>query len=181
MLRPSSSNKEWKLQATGTIQSHIFREQIMKPDTRSFQIKRLTKEHLADFQALVNLFNMVFEEESKIGSETHLLKLLNSKNFIALAALTENEVVGGLTAYELPMYHSDSSEIFLYDLAVKPEYQRMGIGMGLIRSLKAHCIQHGIKEFFVMAHAEDKHAIEFYRATGGKSEKVVNFLYETLE
>jgi aminoglycoside 3-N-acetyltransferase I len=153
----------------------------MKPEIRSFQIKRLAKEHLANFQALVNLFNMVFEEESKIGSETHLLKLLSNKNFIALAALAENEVVGGLTAYELPMYYSDSSEIFLYDLAVKPEYQRRGIGKELIQSLKAHCIRHGIKEFFVMAHAEDEHAIEFYRATGGKSENVVNFLYETLE
>jgi aminoglycoside 3-N-acetyltransferase I len=150
----------------------------MKPDTRLFQIKRLTKEHLADFQALVDLFNMVFEEESKIESETHLLKLLSNKDFIALAALTENEMVGGLTAYELHMYYSDSSEIFLYDLAVKPEDQRMGIGKGLIQSLKAHCLQQGIKEFFVMAHEEDEHAIEFYRSTGGKGENVINFLYE---
>jgi aminoglycoside 3-N-acetyltransferase I len=153
----------------------------MKPEISSFQIKRLTKEDLADFHALVNLFNMVFEEESKIGSETHLLKLLGNESFIALAALAENEVVGGLTAYELPMYYSDSSEIFLYDLAVKSEYQGMGIGKGLLQSLKAHCSKHGIKEFFVMAHAEDEHAIEFYRATGGKSENVVNFLYETAE
>ena len=150
----------------------------MNPEISSFQIKHLTQEHLADFQSLVNLFNMVFEEESKIGSETHLLKLLSNKDFIALAALTENEVVGGLTAYELPMYYSDSSEIFLYDLAVKPEYQRMGIGKGLIQSLKAHCLQQGIKEFFVMAHEEDEHAIEFYRSTGGKGENVINFLYE---
>jgi hypothetical protein len=32
-----------------------------------------------------------------------------------------------------------------------------------------------------MAHEEDEHAIEFYRSTGGKSEKVVNFLYQTEE
>lgn len=152
----------------------------MKPKMR-FQIKRLTEEHLTDFQALVSLFNMVFDEESKIGSETHLLKLLSNKDFIALAAVAENKIVAGLTAYELPMYYSDSSEIFIYDLAVKPEYQRMGIGKELIQSLKSHCIQAGIKEFFVMAHEEDEHAIEFYRSTGGKSEKVVNFLYETTE
>ena len=151
----------------------------MKPEISSFQIKRLTKEHLADFQALVNLFNTVFEEASKIGSETHLLKLLGNENFIALAALAENEVMGGLTAYELPMYYSDSSEIFLYDLAVKPEYQRMGVGKRLIERLKNYCAEQGIKEFFVMAHVEDEHAIEFYHATGGKSENVVNFLYET--
>jgi hypothetical protein len=28
-----------------------------------------------------------------------------------------------------------------------------------------------------MAHEEDEYAIEFYRAAGGKSEKVVNFVY----
>ena len=151
----------------------------MKPEISSFQIKRLTKEHLADFQALVNLFNTVFEEASKIGSETHLLKLLGNESFIALAALAENEVMGGLTAYELPRYYSDSSEIFLYDLAVKPEYQRMGVGKRLIERLKNYCAEQGIKEFFVMAHVEDEHAIEFYHATGGKSENVVNFLYET--
>jgi len=106
---------------------------------------------------------------------------LSSENFIVLAAFAENEVVGGLTAYELPMYYSDSSEIFLYDLAIKPEYQRRGIGKGLMQRLTAHCIQQGIKEFFVMAHAEDEHAIEFYHATGGESENVVNFLFETLE
>jgi aminoglycoside 3-N-acetyltransferase I len=153
----------------------------MKPEISSFQIEYLTKELVADFEALVNLFNMVFEEESKIGSEVHLLNLLSRENFIALAALTENEVVGGLTAYELPMYYSDSSEIFLYDLAVKPEYQRMGIGKGLLQALKDHCRENEIKEFFVMAHEEDEHAVEFYRSTGGKSEKVINFVYEAVQ
>src|SRR4026209_1719560 len=145
----------------------------------SIEIKRLTKEDLSDFTSLINLFNLVFEEESKIGSEANSLRLLNNDGFIAIVAIAENEVVGGLTAYELPMYYSDSSEIFLYDLAVKPEYQRKGIGKGLIQSLKAHCLQQGIKVFFVMAHEEDEHAIEFYRSTGGKSENVVNFLYNT--
>jgi aminoglycoside 3-N-acetyltransferase I len=153
----------------------------MKSDTKLFEIKQLTKEHLATFNSLIDLFNAVFEEEPNIGSETNLLRLLNNKGFIAIAALAENEVVGGLTAYELPMYYSDSSEIFLYDLAVKPEYQRMGIGKKLIQSLKEYCVNNGIKDFFVMAHVEDEHAIEFYHATGGKSEKVVNFIYEPVE
>jgi len=144
----------------------------------SIEIKRLTKEDLSYFTSLINLFNLVFEEESKIGSEANSLRLLNSAGFIAIVAIAENEVVGGLTAYELPMYYSDSSEIFLYDLAVKPEYQRMGIGKGLLHSLKEYCIENGIKDFFVMAHQEDQHAIEFYLATGGKAEKVVNFVYE---
>ena len=145
------------------------------------EIKQLTKQDLSEFTSLVDLFNTVFEEESKIGSKANLLKLLNNKSFIALVALAENKVVGGLTAYELPMYYSDSSEIFLYDLVVKPDHQRMGIGKGLLQRLKEYCTENGVKEFFVMAHEEDEHAIEFYHATGGKAEKVVNFLYEAGE
>ena len=153
----------------------------MNPNTKKFEIKQLTKEDLSIFNSLIDLFNIVFEEELKIRDETHLLRLLDSRDFIAMVAISENEVLGGLTAYELPMVYSDYSEVFLYDLAVKPEYQRMGIGKGLIQSLKEHCIKNGIKEFFVLAHEEDEHAIEFYRSTGGKSEKVVNFLYEVIE
>ena len=154
----------------------------MKQITKPFAIKQLTKEDVSTFNSLINLFNMVFEEEEpKIGSDANSLKLLGNKNFIAIAAVSEDEVLGGLTAYELPMYYAEHSEIFLYDLAVKAEYQRMGIGKGLIQSLKEYCIKNGVKEFFVMAHEEDEPAIEFYRFTGGKSEKVVNFLYKAHE
>ena len=151
----------------------------MNTNTKKLEIKQLTKEDLSAFKQLINMFNMVFEEaESAISSETNLIKLLSKNNFIAIVAFSENEVVGGLTAYELPMYYSENSEIFLYDLAVKPEFQRVGIGKRLIHSLRDYCKKNGIKEFFVMAHEEDEHAVEFYRSTGGKSEKVINFLYE---
>jgi len=153
----------------------------MNPSPKPFEIKQLTKEDLSTFNLLIDLFNMVFEEEPTIGENRNLSKLLGSSNFIAMVASSDNEVFGGLTAFELPMYYSEYSEIFLYDLAVKPEYQRMGIGKRLIHSLKEYCIKSGIREFFVLAHEEDEHAIEFYRSTGGKSEKVVNFLYEAIE
>jgi aminoglycoside 3-N-acetyltransferase I len=154
----------------------------MEQNAKPFEIKQLTKEDLSTFNSLIKLFNLVFEEENPtIGSEANSLRLLDDNRFIAIVALTENEVVGGLTAYEFPKYYSDSSEIFLYDLAVKPGYQRMGIGKKLLQNLKEYCIENGIREFFVMAHEEDKHAIEFYHTTGGKSEKVVNFIYEVVE
>ena len=154
----------------------------MNPNVEKFEIKQIAKEELSIFTSMIEMFNSVFEEDHPaIGSQTSLLKLLSNDHFIAIAALIGNEVAGGLTAYKLPMYYSDSSEIFLYDLAVKPQYQRKGIGKGLLQCLKEYCIKNEIKEFFVMAHEEDEHAIEFYRSTGGRSEKVVNFLYEAEE
>ena len=147
-------------------------------DPKRLQVRKLTQEDVSAFHSLVHLFNMVFEEdENAIGTEKNLLKLLGNSYFVAMAGFYENEIAGGLTAYELPMYYSDHSEIFLYDLAVRAEYQRMGIGKRLIHALKEYCVKNGINEFFVLAHEEDEHAVEFYRSTGGKSEKVVNFLY----
>lgn len=145
----------------------------------SFEIRKLSIDDLTRFQSLIELFNRVFEETQPASAgETHLRALLSTRSFIALAAFTENEVVGGLTAYELPMYQHDSSEILLYDLAVRPDYQRRGVGKQLLRYLKEYCSRQGIQEFFVLVHEEDEHAIEFYRATGGKSERVINFVYE---
>ena len=154
----------------------------MKQNIRSFEIKRLDESDLQLFKSLVDLFNLVFEEDpSNLGNDAILSGLLGNPCFIALVALAENEVAGGLTAYELPLYYAGHSEVFLYDLAVKPDYQRMGIAKELIQNLKAECLERGAREFFVLAHEEDEHAIEFYRATGGKGERVVNFLYETSE
>jgi aminoglycoside 3-N-acetyltransferase I len=154
----------------------------MNGEPKPIEIKRLNESELRSFKSLIDLFNIVFEEDrSNIGNDANLSGLLGNAQFIVMAALAEQEVIGGLTAYELPLYYADHSEVFVYDLAVKPEYQRMGIGKELIRSLKADCSRKGVREFFVLAHEEDEHAIEFYHSTGGKSERVVNFLYETFE
>jgi aminoglycoside 3-N-acetyltransferase I len=151
----------------------------MISNAEKIEVKQLIEKDLPVFGSLIEMFKTVFEEsESGISNETNLQRLLSSSNFIVIAAVFENEVIGGLTAYVLPMYYSDDSEVFLYDMAVKPEYQRMGVGKRLLHHLKEYCIKSGIKEFFVLAHEEDEHAVKFYHATGGRSEKVINFIYE---
>ncbi|MEH1829598.1 MAG: hypothetical protein V7L22_30390 [Nostoc sp.] len=49
----------------------------------------------------------------------YLRQLLDSDYFIAIAALKEGEVVGGLTAYELKKFEQERSEIYIYDLVVR--------------------------------------------------------------
>lgn len=143
-----------------------------------FQIKLLGNDDWQLFQQLTSVFNKVFEtEDTQIPNESYLSNLLHNPGFLAFVVISRGEVAGGLTAYILPMYHAEHSEIFIYDIAVETQFQRKGLGKKLLSSLQDYCKQNGIKEMFVQAHQEDEHALEFYRSTGGKAESVVNFTY----
>jgi aminoglycoside 3-N-acetyltransferase I len=143
-----------------------------------FQTKLLGKEDTSLFKKLISMLHEVFEmNEASLPDETYLQTLLERQDFIALVVVHKDEIIGGLTAHVLPMYYSKDSEVFIYDVGVKAEFQRKGIGHLMISSLKDYCKQNGIKDFFVAAHEEDKHALDFYQSTGGKAEKVVHFNY----
>ncbi len=144
------------------------------------EIKRLDLEDVALAQKLFLILQNVFEvENSTAPSLPYLQRLLQNTSFIVYAALQGEETLGGLTAYVLPMYRVATSEIFLYDIAVKPEFQRKGIGRQLLDALLSYSQQNGFSSVFVPAHEEDTHALDFYRATGGEPEEVVYFTYST--
>ncbi len=150
----------------------------MEPSTETFQIKRLGEQDVQLIQKLILVFKEVFEVEKTAGVNTsYLMALLKKPDFIVYAVLMENKVVGGLTAYELPMYHTEQSELFIYDIAIKAEYQRKGWGKKLLSTLNEYGRERGIKAVFVDASQEDTHAVEFYHASGGKPEKVVQFTF----
>ena len=150
----------------------------MEFNNQLIQIKRLDKQDVLIFQKLIQLFNKVFEtENAEVTKETYLEKLLENPCFIAYAIIYKDEIIGGLTAYELAMYYSESSEVFIYDIAVKPGFQQNGLGKKLLFALKEYCSQNRIKEIFVAVNEEDKHALAFYRSTGGEEENVVHFNY----
>jgi aminoglycoside 3-N-acetyltransferase I len=142
------------------------------------EIRKLTSRDLSAFKTLLLLFNQAFEEERDLSNAEHLSALLNNRQFVVLAAFSGEKILGGLTAYELPLYYDNKTELFLYDMAVHPDHQRKGIGKQLLEFLKDYCAKNEINTFFVLAHEEDVHALEFYRATGGQREHVANFIYE---
>jgi aminoglycoside 3-N-acetyltransferase I len=142
------------------------------------QIKRLGKEDVAIARRLLLLFGEVFEMgDVEIPEEAYLEKLIGNPGFIMYAAISGNEVAGGLTAYALPMYYTDRAEMFIYDIAVRPAFQRKGVGGRLLSALQRYCKENGIREMFVAANEEDAHAVDFYRKTGGREEKVLHFTY----
>jgi aminoglycoside 3-N-acetyltransferase I len=143
-----------------------------------FQIKRLGTQDIIFFKKLIMLFQEVFEMEEIITvKESYLKNLLEKPDFIVYAAIAENEIVGGLTAYELNTYYTEGSELFIYDIAVSFPFQRKGVGKQLIQSLKNYGEQNNIEVMFVEANKENQHAVDFYHSTGGNAEKVIHFNY----
>jgi aminoglycoside 3-N-acetyltransferase I len=148
-------------------------------EEKEIKISKLEKNDTLIFHQLILLFNEVFETgKNAVPAEPYLQSLLERSGFIVLVIKCGNEIAGGLTAFELPMYDAERSEIFIYDVAVKAQFQRKGFGRQLLAELKKHCKENGIQEFFVPAHEEDKHALDFYRSAGGKAEKVIQFNFE---
>lgn len=145
--------------------------------------QKLTQQDLLFLKELINIFEEVFEMENFVLlADNYLQSLLENKSMIFFVAILETEtnkkVIGGLRAYILPSVYSASSEMYLYDLGVNPEFQRQGIGTKLMEKLKEYSKNLGYKELFVQADIEDEHAIDFYKKTGGKAADVIHFSYE---
>jgi aminoglycoside 3-N-acetyltransferase I len=121
----------------------------------------------------------VFDEDHQALSDRYVDQLLAREEFWAIAALSGEEVVGGLTAHTLPMTRTESREIFIYDVAVRSDHQRQGIGRRLLLHLQQAAAASGITGVFVPADAGDLGALDFYRALGGAETPVAFFTFDT--
>ena len=130
--------------------------------------------------ALLGMFGTAFNDQQtyteKKPGPAYLRRLLAGESFIALAAMKDNDVVGGLAAYELKKFVQDRSEIYIYDLAVLEGHRRQGIATALIRRLQQIAAMRGAWVIFVQADTgmEDEAAIALYTKLGQR-EEVLHF------
>lgn len=142
------------------------------------EIKKLNPQDADQFMALIRLFKEVFEMDSlKMPDRSYLQQLLEKDGFFVFVAMVGKQVVGGLTSYTIQQYYTRGAQLYIYDLAVKTEFQRKGIGKLLMSALMDYCKGIGIEEVFVQAEQEDEHAVAFYHATGGEALKAIHFSY----
>lgn len=150
----------------------------MMPTCGSCHIRRLTADDLTLMDALLTTFGQAFEEVETYGCARpradYLRRLLDGDTFIALAALKDDEVVGGLAAYELHKFEQERSEIYIYDLAVASGHRRKGIATALIQALREIAAARGAYVVFVQADLGDEPAIALYTGLGTR-EDVVHF------
>lgn len=133
---------------------------------------------VADVERAREAFRMmhdVFEAEPAELSDRYLTDLLADGAFWALVAHDGTAPVGCITGHELPMTRCEGIELFVYDLAVRVDQQRRGIGRRLVQTLVGLAADRGIDIVFVPADDEDEHALAFYASLGGRPAEVTMF------
>ena len=143
-----------------------------------FRIHRLTGEDLQRLSALNAMFGEAFADPETYGAEPpsdgYLRALLANDHIIVLAAFFDEQVVGGLVAYELHKFERARSEIYIYDLAVAELHRRKGIATALIDDLRKIAAQRGAWVIYVQADYGDAPAVSLYTKLGVR-EDVMHF------
>lgn len=128
--------------------------------------------------AMNTLFGTVFEDADTYTAARpdalYLARLLRGDAFIAIAALKDDAVVGGLAAYVLPKFEQARSEVYIYDLAVDPAHRRQGIATALIAALQDEAAARGAWVIYVQADHGDDPAVALYTKLGTR-EDVMHF------
>jgi aminoglycoside 3-N-acetyltransferase I len=88
-----------------------------------------------------------------------------------LVAFEGDEPLGFVLAYELLRRHGDPIRLFIYEVGVRAERRREGIGRRLLDELRSLGRERGVRSAFVIAETDDRDALAFYRAAGGKRSK----------
>lgn len=144
-----------------------------------YVIKKLTSTDTLQAQELVALWQA---EDGITGvpiPRAHYLeRLLKQDNFHAFVATFNNEVIGGITAYEMPMFTEETTELFLYEIGVREPHRQKGIARRLINALKEICHTKNITFIYVGTDKDNEAAKKLYTATGGKMEEIAWFVYD---
>ncbi|HED1708894.1 TPA: AAC(3)-I family aminoglycoside N-acetyltransferase [Citrobacter freundii] len=129
-------------------------------------------------RGMLNMFGTAFEDVAtytdKQPDDAYLAALLSRRDFIAIAAVSEGQVVGGLAAYVLTKFEQPRAETYIYDLAVEGSFRRQGIATAMIREVQKASRARGAYVVFVQADYEDEPAVALYTKLGVR-EEVLHF------
>jgi len=125
---------------------------------------------IGDLRALNALFAEAFgERETYLGappSDAYLERILADPCVVALAAFEGETLIGALVAYEMKKLERETSEIYIYDLAVDAARRRRGVATALIGKAKEIARERGAWVVMVQADRDDPPAIALYTKLG---------------
>lgn len=140
--------------------------------------RRLTPSDAARAREVFKAMAVAFENDVAVISTDYVHDLLRRTDFLVVAAFAGDVPVGGLTGFLLPTTQSESTELFIYDIAVVSAYRRKGIGKRLVETARQIAETAGVEVTWVPADNEDVHALDFYKALGGIGSPVTVFTFK---
>ena len=144
----------------------------------TLSIHTLSASDVAMMRDMLGMFGTAFDDVPTYTAhqpdDAYLQRQLSDDHFIAVAALAEGKVVGGLAAYVLPKFEQARSEVYIYDLAVDEAFRRRGVATALIREVQRVAAEKGAYVVFVQADYEDEPAVALYSKLGIR-EDVLHF------
>lgn len=149
-----------------------------KKGRESFVIHRLGPQDGAQLEKALDLFAEAFDDIENYSTSRPSSKyrdtLLARDDFILLATLAGQAIVGALAAYELKKFEQERSEFYIYDLAVGEDWRRNGIATALINTLKDIAKTRQIDTIYVQADYGDDAALALYKKLGS-GQNVMHF------
>ena len=128
--------------------------------------------------ALLDMFGVAFDDTETYGKarpgKAYFERLISGDQFIALAAVKDGAVIGGLAAYELHKFEQERSEVYVYDLAVSESQRRKGVATALLNALNVIAGERNAYVIFIQADLADVPAIALYTKLGVR-EDVLHF------
>jgi aminoglycoside 3-N-acetyltransferase I len=150
----------------------------MSSEPQKAIVRRLGRQEGETFAALIRIFHAAFEmEEPTMAPQSHLDSLLLRDDFEVWCVWHEGQLAGGLTLMAMPQYFTPLPFLYLHDVAISPDHQRMGLGTALLDGVRRAKAGSGYGQLFVQADEEDDHAVEFYHQNGYDRGRAVNFYY----
>lgn len=144
----------------------------------TFEVRELGADNIATFREMLAVMGKAFEDVPTYTlaqpDDAYAKRLLSGGQFVALAAIADGRVIGGLAAYELQKFEQARSEFYIYDLAVDAAYRRRGVATALIEALKPIAAARGAYVIFVQADPPDEPAVRLYTKLGIR-EDVLHF------
>jgi aminoglycoside 3-N-acetyltransferase I len=147
-------------------------------DTPVHRVLLLGRDDIGTMRAMLAMFGEAFDDRATYADappdDAYLRERLSDPAFIAMAALSGTQVIGGLAAYVLRKFEQARSEIYIYDLAVDVAHRRRGVASALIEALRTQARARGAWVIYVQADLGDDPAIALYTKLGIR-EDVLHF------
>lgn len=132
-------------------------------------IRVLETHEVARLEELFELYCQVFQEQHVRPEAKVLADRLQDPAVFFVAALVEDELVGGMTIYVQPSLYTDQVYYNIFDMAIKQAWQNRGIGRKMLHFMIELARQDHAEALYIEADDGDDAANHLYHSLAVRS------------